>query len=435
MNIKDKALEYYVENKERMKKPFKYLRTLIKWIFFAVIIGMIVGSFAILFAKSMNYVTNLRNENPWILYLLPLIGVLIVAMYKFMGSGNDRGTNTVISAISASEDIPFKMAPLIFISTVFTHLGGGSAGREGAALQLGGSIGNFIGKIFRIDENDRKVFIMCGMSAAFSALFGTPMAASIFSVEVISVGILHYSAWVPCVFSALVASRYASDMGIRAEHFNVIEIAELNVLNSGKMVLIALVCAAVSVIFCSLLHHTGELQRAKIKNPYIRVVVASCIIILGGMILGTTDYYGAGVDVIDKAIKGDVIWYAFIVKMIFTAITLGAGFKGGEIIPSFFVGATLGCTLGYILGISPSLCAAVGMVSVFCGVTNCPIASLLISFELFGYEVVPFFLMAIAVSYMMSGYSGLYKDQKIMYSKSKTKFINRKVSDRYKSNK
>ena len=419
---------------QRLKSFGRYLFQLHKWVFFAIITGVVVGSFGILFAKSMNFVTELRNKYDFIVFFLPVIGIVIVAMYSFAVKGRkDRGTNAVISAVSSTEDLPFRVAPLIFIATVLTHLGGGSAGREGAALQLGGSIGNFIGKIFRIDENDRKVIIMCGMSAAFSALFGTPMAASIFAVEVISVGILHYSAWVPCVFSALVASRFASDMGIRAEHFNIIDVAELNVPNAFKIVVLALVCAIVSIAFCYVLHYTDRFLKKIISNAYIRVFAAGTAIVLAGLLFGTTDYFGAGVNVIERAIEGDVIWYAFIAKMLFTAVTLSAGYKGGEIVPSFFVGATLGCLLGHIMGISPSMCAAVGMIALFCGVTNCPMTSLLISFELFGYEVVPFFLMAVAVSYMMSGYTGLYKDQKIMYSKSKTKYINKKVSDIYES--
>ena len=179
---------------QRLKSFGRYLFQLLKWVFFAIITGVVVGSFGILFAKSMNFVTELRNKYDFIVFFLPVIGIVIVAMYSFAVKGRkDRGTNAVISAVSSTEDLPFRVAPLIFIATVLTHLGGGSAGREGAALQLGGSIGNFIGKIFRIDENDRKVIIMCGMSAAFSALFGTPLTAAFFAMEVISIGIFYYS--------------------------------------------------------------------------------------------------------------------------------------------------------------------------------------------------------------------------------------------------
>lgn len=413
--------------KRQCKKIGNYLYSLIKWIILAAITGEFVGAFATLFAKCMNFVTAFRVEKDWVIFLLPIAGIFVVGLYKLAGVDNDKGTNLVISSISAGDDVPFKMAPLIFISTVITHLFGGSAGREGAALQLGGSLGNFVGKVIKLNENDRKVIIMCGMSAAFSAVFGTPLAAAIFSLEVISVGIMYYSALVPCIFSAIIASRFALDMGINPDYFNIIDIPKLTIANGGKVILLSLCCAAVSVIFCVVIHKTGDVLKKYLKNGYVRVVASSIMIVLLGVILNTKDYFGAGVEVIERAVGGEADGFAFLLKILFTALTLGAGFKGGEIVPSFFVGATFGCVFGQLAGLSPSLCAGVGMISVFCGVTNCPITSLLISFELFGDEVKLYFIMAIAVSYMASGYHGLYNEQKIMYSKSKTEFINRKA--------
>lgn len=408
-------------------KAFRKIFLLGRWIVMALITGIVVGGFATLFAKCMNYVTTLRTDNPYIILALPLAGIIIVGLYRLTNSTDDRGTNLVISSISSQDDIPFKMAPLIFVSTVLTHLCGGSAGREGAALQLGGSIGNFIGKIFKIDDNDRKVIIMCGMSAAFSALFGTPMAAAIFSVEVVSVGVMYYSALVPCIVASLLATRFASDMGIRPEHFTIVKKVDFSIPNAGKTIILAIICAAVSVLFCLTMKYVSIWYKKYLKNGYVRVVVASLLIIGLSALLQTTDYLGAGVNVIDRAVSGDASTFDFLLKIVFTALTLGAGFKGGEIVPSFFIGATLGCVFGQIAGISPSLCAAVGMVSVFCGVTNCPITSLLISFELFGDDVKSYVLIAVAISYMMSGYYSLYHDQKIIYSKSKTKYINIKA--------
>ena len=193
------------------------------------------------------------------------------------------------------------------------------------------------------------------------------------------------------------------------------------------MIGLALCCAALSVLFCVTLHSLGDFYRDKLKNPYVRIIVSSCVIVLLTIILHTTDYMGAGVPVIANAINGKVRPEAFLLKIVFTALTLEAGFRGGEIVPSFYVGATFGCLFGQICGISPSLCAAIGMVAVFCGVTNCPITSMLIAFELFGYDAVPYFLIAISVSYLMSGYYGLYHDQTIVYSKYKTEYINRKA--------
>ena len=391
----------------------------------SVIVGLVVGGFSILFGKSMNFVTAFRQENLFIIYFLPLAGIFIVALYKLCNYENNKGTNTVISNLHAKEDIPLRTAPLIFISTVITHLCGGSAGREGAALQLGGSLGNGIGKLIRLDENDKRVTVMCGMSAAFSALFGTPMAAAIFSIEVGSVGIMHFSALVPCVFAAVVASGFAINMGIHPESFKVKDIPSMNVENTAKIVLICVICALISGIFCIVLHKTGKLMKEYIKNSYVRIVAASLIIIGVTKLIGSADYLGAGINVIERAMEGEAVPYAFIMKILLTAITLGAGFKGGEIVPSFFIGATLGCLLGNVLGISPSFCAALGMTAIFCGATNCPVTSILISFELFGYNGAVFFMMASAISFMMSGYYGLYSEQKIMYSKTRTQYINK----------
>lgn len=400
-----------------------------KWAIFSVFIGIVIGGFSTLFAFCLQKATIFRTNNPWIILLLPFAGIIIVFLYSIFQYKNDKGTNLVLSTIHAESELPFKMAPLIFISTIITHLFGGSAGREGAALQLGGSIGNQFGRWFKFDEKDKRIVVMCGMSAAFSAIFGTPIAAAIFAMEVVSVGVMYYAALVPCVFASLVASKVAVNMGIGPDKFNILDIPKFHIIPSIKIIILSLFCASLSVIFCIVLHSLGDFYRAKIKNPYLRIVVSSVIIIVLTIILNTSDYMGAGVDVIEKAIKGKVVLSAFFWKIIFTALTLEAGFKGGEIVPSFFVGATFGCVFGQIANISPSMCAAVGMVAVFCGVTNCPISSMLIAFELFGYEAVQYFLIAISVSYFMSGYYGLYHDQTIVYSKYKAEYINRKAKE------
>lgn len=422
-----------MRQREMMKFYFRRIyynvRTFIKWGVFSTITGLVVGGFSTLFAACLGFVTDFRTLNPWMIFLLPLAGIIIVFMYQLFQYKNDKGTNMVLSTIHAETELPFKMAPLIFVSTLITHLFGGSAGREGAALQLGGSIGNQLGRWFRFDEKDRRIIVMCGMSAAFSALFGTPIAAVIFAMEVVSVGVMYYAALVPCVFASLIASKVANNMGIGPNTFHIKNIPGFHFIPSIEIILLALCCAALSVLFCIALHSLGDFYRAKLKNPYIRIIVSAGIIILLTLLLHTDDYMGAGVPVIARAIQGEVSPTAFIWKIIFTALTLEAGFKGGEIVPSFFVGATFGCFFGQLIGLSPSLCAAVGMASVFCGVTNCPISSLLIAFELFGYEAVPYFMIAISVSYLMSGYYGLYHDQTIVYSKYKTEYINRKARE------
>lgn len=397
----------------------------IKWVIFATLTGAIVGLVGSGFYFLLSLVTNVREQNHEIVYLLPFAGLVIVAIYHVMKNDNDGGTNLVISAVHSGDRIPLRMTPSIFVSTALTHLFGGSAGREGAALQIGGSIGNALGKWFKFDEKDTHVIIMCGMSAAFSTLFGTPMAAAIFPMEMVSVGVMYYMALVPCVVSSLTAHGIALLLGIKGESFEIIGIPDLQVIPMMQVVLVCVICAFFSIIFCGILHKTEELYKKFLKNPYLRIFVGGCLVVLLTVLVGTNDYNGAGMHTIEEAVSGNVAPEAFVLKVIFTALTIGAGYKGGEIVPTFFVGATLGCLLGQFIGLSPSLCAAIGMISLFCGVTNCPISTLLISFELFGYEGMPYYLVAVAFSYMLSGYSGLYRSQKIMYSKYKTDFINR----------
>ena len=400
----------------------------LKWVIFAMLTGSIVGCVSSAFYFLLSYVNTVRQEHSWVIYLLPVAGLVIVGLYHFMKNDNDGGTNLVISAIHSGDRIPLRMAPSIFLSTALTHLCGGSAGREGAALQIGGSIGNALGSLFRFDEKDKHVMIMCGMSAAFSTLFGTPMAAAIFPMEMVSVGVMYYMALVPCVVSSLTAYAVALTFGVAGESFHIEQIPGFEPLPIAYGVLVAVLCAFLSIAFCVFLHKVEHLYKKLFQNRYLRVFIGGCLVVLLTILLGTNDYNGAGITIIEHAVEGHVIPVAFLFKILFTALTLGAGFKGGEIVPTFFVGATFGCLIGQLIGFNPGLCAAIGMIALFCGVTNCPISSLLISFELFGYAGMPYYLLAVAFSYMLSGYSGLYRSQKIMYSKYKTDFINKHTS-------
>lgn len=399
----------------------------VKWVILAVASGVVIGGIGTLFHRCLSIVTQTRAEYPYIIWLLPFGGLLIVGAYRLLHNENDAGTNLVISSIHSGDELPARQAPLIFLSTLITHLCGGSAGREGAALQIGGSIGNKFGELLRLDEKDRHIMTMCGMSAAFSALFGTPMAAAVFSLEVVSVGVMYYAALVPCAIAALAAHGVAVYFGTPEEVFPLKELPSFTISAAVKTSILAVLCAFVSILFCVLLHQAAHLYKRFFKNAYIRIFVGGCIVIALTFLVGDQRYNGSGMALIEECMEGSVRPEMFLMKILFTAITLGAGYKGGEIVPSFCIGATFGCLFGNIIGFSPALCTAVGMGAVFCGVTNCPISSLLICFELFGYDGMPYFLLAVAFSYMFSGYYGLYHSQKIMYSKYKTIFINRKA--------
>ena len=412
--------------KEKLLIVLKGLIVLLKWLVMGTVIGLIVGAISSAFSFCLSYVTTLRTEHSWLVYLLPLGGLAIVGLYRLVLKDGDLGTDGIITAISEKPHVRAMIAPLIFISTTVTHLFGGSAGREGAALQLGGSLGNFFGRIIRMSEQDRKILITAGMSAAFSALFGTPMAAAIFSVEAAMVGSIYLSSLLPSVIAAVVASRFSASLGISPENFIISEIPNFNLVSGLKIILLAILVGGLSIVFCVAMKYTKEALSRWIKNPFLRVLIASGVFILVTTFIGGGDFYGAGIHVIEKAVhEGTAKWYYFVLKIILTAIIMGAGFKGGEIVPAFYVGATFGCVFGNLLEISPGLCAAMGMTAMFCGITNCPITSMLISFELFGFNCVPYIIIVVAVSFVASGYSGIYDSQKFLYSKYRPIYKNK----------
>ncbi len=401
------------------------LRVLLRWVLLGSITGVVVGVIGAMFYHGIIWATDFRTEHDYIILGLPFAGLLIVFLYRLCKDYEDKGTNLVIKSIQAGENLPITKAPLIFISTILTHLFGGSTGRESAALQMGGSIGYNLGKLFRLKEGNVKIITMCGMSAAFSALFGTPMTAAFMAMEIENVGIMYYSALVPCVISALVASGVSKYLGVVEETFAVTVVPEFSLYNAAFTGILAILCAIVSVLFCNVLKLSGRIYKKLIKNAYLRIFVGGCIVSALTFASGTRFYNGAGINVIEMAVKGDAPYIAFLLKMVFTALTLGAGYKGGEIVPALYIGATFGCLYSQLLGFDPALCAAIGMGALFCGVTNCPISSLFICFELFGFKGMPYYLLAVALSYTFSGYSSLYSSQKIVYSKFHNKYVNR----------
>lgn len=405
------------------------LQYFLKWTAISCVIGSASGLAGALFGRCISLAAGFFGSHSWSLFLLPVSGVIIVWLYRTFNEEGNRGTNMVIEAISSNEKITPTTGPLIFISTVLTHLAGGSAGREGAAIQLGGSLGSLFGKYLKLDEKDKKIAVMCGMSGCFGALFGTPLAAGVFSMEVISIGIMYYAALVPCLFASFIGAGIAGMMGLKPEHFALIgEIPKVSLGSMAFIVLLGLMCAMVSVLMCVMLHGSEHLYRTYIKSPYVRILTGSGILIVLSLLVGTRVYNGGGIPLIEQSMEGEIFFGAFLIKMVFTAVTLGAGFKGGEIVPTLCVGATFGAAVGMILGVSPSLCAACGMAALFVGVTNCPIASALLAFEMFGFEAMPYFSIIIAVSFTLSGYYGLYRSQRFIYSKTKTEFINRKAN-------
>ena len=400
-----------------------YVRSIGKWLVLAVAVGLVCGVIGTAFHVGVHEATLLRGEHPWLLWCLPLAGLVIVGFYKLTKT-EGQGTNAVIDEVHLGKGLPILLLPAIFLGTVLTHLCGGSAGREGAALQMGGTIGFHTGRLFRLDDKDLRIATLAGMAAFFSALFGTPLTAAIFSIVVISVGVMYHAAMFPCLTAALTAYGVSLLLGVEPTRFTV----EMPALAAGTMLrvgVLAVLCALVSVLFCGVMHTAEHLMDRYFPNAWMRVAAGGFAVIALTHLCGTTDYNGAGMEVVTAAVEqGTAHPAAFLLKLLFTAVTLAAGFKGGEVVPSFFVGATFGCVVGPLLGLPAGASAAIGLVAVFCGATNCPLASTLLSIELFGDAGLLYFALACVISYMLSGYSGLYSSQTILYSKLKAQYIN-----------
>ena len=389
----------------------EYVLNFVKWIFVSLILGCVCGVVGSVFHHAVDIVTEIRTEHIWIMAFLPVGGLVICAIYSMFKKCGDLSTNRVIEGAKGKEEIPFVMAPLIFVTTVITHFLGGSAGREGAALQLGGSFGYKTAKILRIKKENIRYVVMAGMSGVFAALFGTPLTAAFFSMEVMTVGSVCYKGIIPCVITAYVGSVISSLFGCHGVHYDNIASYGLSAESIIPVVVVSILCALTGMLFCTAIHKTEHLSDKYIPNKYLRGVVGGGIIVILALVLRTADYNGAGMNVIDNAISGEARYEAFLLKIVFTAITIAAGFKGGEIVPTFFIGSTLGCSVGLILGFDPSFCASLGFVALFCSVVNCPAASLFLAVEVFGGENVILYAIACAISFVMSGKCSLYAKQ------------------------
>ena len=380
-----------------------YLAVCAKWLVLAALVGCVVGPLGAAFGLALNWANATRAAQPWLLYLLPIAGLVIVFLYSHFDPDGGGSTNQVFVSVREHK--------------VMTHLFGGSSGREGAALLLGGSVSGQIGKAFHLENRDCRLMTMCGMAGAFSAIFGTPLAATIFTLEVVDVGSMQYAALLPCLVSALLGVFISGRMGLAPESFVLKAEVAATPLNLVRVILLGALLAALSIFFCELLHTAPKLYEKVFPTPYLRVVAGGVLIAALTTLLGTTDYNGAGAAVIAAAIDGEAVPYAFLLKMLFTALTLGAGFKGGEIVPIFFTGATFGCVAAPLLGLPPQLGAALGMVALFCGCTNSPLASICLAIEVFGGQCIALFALACAVSYMLSSYFSLYREQHFLHSK------------------
>ena len=401
-------------------------RVLVLWLVLAAAVGLVCGGVGTAFHLSVEVVTELRGEHGWILWLLPLAGLVIVALYKGTRC-EGMGTNNVIRAVQSGEAVSPLLVPAIFLGTVLTHLCGGSAGREGAALQMGGSIGYNVGRLFRLSDHDRRTATVCGMAAFFSALFGTPLAATLFAMMVEDVGLTFSVAFVPGFLAALVAYGVSLACGISPTRFALADAPALTADAVLKVMVLGAACAVVSRLFCGLLHFTEHELPKRLPNPWVRAAVGGIAVVALSYLMGVGRYNGAGMGVIAAAVEqGEALPWDFLCKALLTAVTLASGFKGGEVVPSFYIGATFGCAVGPLLGLPAGFSAAVGLVAVFCGATNTLIPSILMAYELFQGEGLELVALGCGVCYMLSGYHGLYSSQTFVTEKWASEYHEKK---------
>lgn len=403
------------DNFKNIAKPFV---AFLKWSILGLLMGVVGGLVGALFAHTLQFVTQLRYEHQWIIYLLPVGGLLIVGLYKLAKMSNNRGTDELIESVLNNRPFRSSVAPVIFVCTAITHLFGGSAGREGAALQLGGGCASLIAKVLRIDGKDRKILTMSGMSAVFSGLFGTPLAATLFSLEFESIGTIFSPAILPCFLSAFTASKISARLGVHAETAISDEVVPFTASTNVRILVLSVAIAILSVIVCVSLHKLEHLAKKYIPNGFVRIVAGAAIIIIMTLLAGSQRYNGAGMEMALEAVAGNAEWYDFILKFIFTAVTLAAGFKGGEIVPTFCIGSTFGCVAGKLLGLNPGFAGSLGLTGLFCCVTNSPITAIVLSAEMFGSTNIHIFAFVCVVVFVLSGNCGLYNSQVIRYSKS-----------------
>lgn len=394
----------------------KFKSVLLKVILF-VVMGSLCGVIGSAFSKSVGFVTAFRGNNGWMLYLLPIAGIITVWLCKLLKT-EGVGTKEVFVSAENGKPLPLWLFPAVFSATVLTHLCGGSAGKEGAALQIGGGISVLVSKVFKVDEKTRNTLVLSGMAGLFSAVFSTPLAAAVFAVEAVRIKKMQIFNIFPCLLSSFLAYAVSLLLKIKPERFSVGIIPEIGFLMILKVLLIAAVAAVVGVIFCQSLHYFHKGFAKLISNGYLRIFIGAVIVVLLSVLIGSNDYNGSSAEGITRIFEtGSVKFEAFALKLLLTVITMGCGFKGGEIIPSLFIGAALGGAISAVMGLAVPFGAAIGMAALFCSVTKCPFATVFLCMELFGFEAAGFIVLAVLISLLCSGKFSLYGDVKPLFKR------------------
>ena len=403
---------------EAVSKLRKFIIIVARWCILSVIMGTVGGLLGAVFHHALHFVTHVRSEHMWLIFLLPLGGLLTVAIYWIPSMKGNKGTNEIIEATLDGHPVSPLVAPSIFLATAITHLFGGSAGREGAALQLGGSAASFLAKRYRLKESNRKILVTAGMSSVFAGLFGTPLTATLFCMEFASVGTIFSPALLPCFLSAFTASRISLALGVHTETYLLTQAFSMTLATSWRYLILAILVSVLGITMCTVFHKAEHLAAHHVPNPFLRIVLGGAAITVMTLLVGDHRFNGAGMEMALRAVAGEADWYSFALKMLFTAVTLAAGFKGGEIVPTFCIGATFGCVLGGLLGLDPGMSAALGLIGLFCCATNAPMASIMLSVEMFGDLNIHLFAFVCVICFVLSGNYGLYASQILQYNKA-----------------
>ncbi|QXP66886.1 voltage-gated chloride channel family protein [Polaribacter sp. AHE13PA] len=406
----DKIKKFFLQFQQSFSFVF-----LLKWTFICLLIGALTGSTSAVFLWTLEWATNYREANQWIIWLLPVAGFVIGLSYHYYGESVVKGNNLLLEEFhNPKKVIPFKMAPLVFLGTILTHLFGGSAGREGTAVQVGGAIADQFTKLFKLNNLDRKIILIAGISAGFASVFGTPLAGAIFALEVMVIGRIKFDAIIPSFLAAVFATYFCDVWQISHHtHYTISTITALTPTSILWALLAGIIFGLASMLFSKSTHFWGVLFKKQVKYAPLRPVIGGIVIAVIVYLMGTTKYIGLGVPTIVDAFNIDLNSYDFILKILFTSFTLGAGFKGGEVTPLFYIGATLGNALVWFIPLPMGLLAGMGFVAVFAGATNTPIACTIMGIELFGIESGVFIALACITSYLFSGHTGIYTAQVI----------------------
>ena len=386
-----------------------------RWGVLGALVGVLSGVAAALFLHALNGATSFRELHPYLLLGLPIAGVAIGGVYQHYGKSVVTGNNLLLDRIHSPEAaaIPFRMAPLVLVATVVTHLFGGSAGREGTAIQMGGTLAGLLAAPLKLSARDRRLLLMSGISGGFGAVFGTPIAGAVFGLEVLTIGRIDYEALVPCLAASVVGDVVCRGLGIRHHLYAVGVLPPSLAPVSWLLILVAGVLFGVAAtVFSLLTHGISHAMSRRVSRPWLRPVIGGSAVVALTFLVGTRDYLGLSLPLIEKAFTpGGVVLWAFAFKILFTAITLGTGFKGGEVTPLFCIGATLGAGFAHLTGQPTGFFAAMGFVAVFAGAANTPLACTILGIELFGSAMAVPIAAACVVAYTVSGHHGIYLSQ------------------------